>query len=119
MNKARIFSFGKNWAEYVKHHFSDERFMSAKMHLLTFLKLKDLQNKYFLDVGCGSGIHSLAALKCGAQKIVSFDIDSEAVKTTSKLWQISGKSPHWQILEGSILDEQFIKTIEPADVVYS
>ncbi len=30
----------------------------------------------------------------------------------------SGNPSHWTVLQGSILDEQFFRTLEPADVVY-
>lgn len=103
----------------MKQNFNEERVMIAQKHLLAFLELNDLQNKYFLDVGCGSGIHSLAALKAGAQKIVSFDVDPEAVKTTEKLRETYGKPIHWQVCHGSILDNNFINSLLPADIVYS
>ena len=34
-----------------------------------------------IDVGCGSGILSIAALKLGAKQVLGVDIDSESVKT--------------------------------------
>ena len=33
-----------------------------------------------IDVGCGSGILSIAALKLGAKQVLGVDIDSESVK---------------------------------------
>lgn len=119
MTEKITFSFGKNWSEFVKQNFNEERVMIAQKHLLTFLELPNLEGKYFLDVGCGSGIHSLAAFKVGAQKIVSFDLDPESVKTTEKLKEIVGNPPHWEVRSGSILDKDFINTLEPADIVYS
>lgn len=113
------FSFGKNWAQFIKANFSDERIAIAQQHLLKFLGLKDLRGMYFLDIGCGSGIHSLAALKSGARHIISFDVDPFSVATTRKINEMFGNPPHWQVMHGSILDEQFIRTLEPADIVYS
>jgi ribosomal protein L11 methyltransferase len=37
-----------------------------------------------LDVGCGSGILSLAALKLGAAQAVALDVDSECVRITAE-----------------------------------
>src|SRR5712691_8414442 len=113
------FSFGKNWERFIKKHFSDERVELSKKHLLDFLQISDLQGKYFLDVGCGSGLHSLAALRAGAAKVMSFDVDQDAINTASKLKQYAGNPAHWTVRPGSILDEAYLQTIEPADIVYS
>ena len=62
MVKEKItFSFGKNWSEFIKKHFSEERVAVSRKHILNFLKLNDLRGKYFLDIGCGSGLQSLSA----------------------------------------------------------
>lgn len=113
------FSFGKNWQEFVKRSLDKRGIEISKKHILEFLELEDLQGKYFLDVGCGSGLSSLAAFKAGAGKVLSFDIDPYSVKTTKKLREISGNPSNWTILEGTILDKNFLLQIEPADIVYS
>ena len=79
------YTFGKNWAEFIDKNFSEERVRIAQEHLLNFLKLKDLRGKTFLDIGCGSGIHSFAACNAGAERIFSFDYDPNSVKTTEFL----------------------------------
>lgn len=113
------FSFGKNWEQFIRTNFSEERIDIAQQHLLNFLETKDLRGKYFLDIGCGSGIHSLAAFKSEAQRIVSFDVDPYSVATTKKIHERYGSPAHWHIAQGSILDEIFIAAVEPADIVYS
>lgn len=113
------FSFGKNWEQFIKYYFTEERVEIAKTHILDFLELEDLRERYFLDIGCGSGLHSLAALKAGAKRVVSFDIDDHAVKTTEKIREIHGNPSNWMVLCNSILNRQFIFTLEPADIVYS
>jgi 2-polyprenyl-6-hydroxyphenyl methylase/3-demethylubiquinone-9 3-methyltransferase len=113
------FAFGKNWEDYIAKHFSEERVEISRKHLLAFLQLPDLKGKYFLDIGCGSGLHSLAALRAGAEKIFSFDYDPDSVATTKKLREFVGNPSHWEVRQGSILDEEFLNTIEPADIVYS
>lgn len=115
----RAFGFGKNWDEFVRRAFSEERAGIAREHLLRFLGLPDLKGKYFLDVGCGSGLSSRAALDAGAERIVSFDCDPDSVGTTERVRQMSGSPSHWTVLRGSVLDESFLSSIEPADVVYA
>jgi 2-polyprenyl-6-hydroxyphenyl methylase/3-demethylubiquinone-9 3-methyltransferase len=120
MNNDKLrFGFGKNWEDYVKTHFSEERVRISQHHILTFLELPDLKGKCFLDVGCGSGLHSLAALKSGASKIVSFDYDPKSVSTTRMLKEYAQNPDCWEVKQGSILDTQFIHTLEPADIVYA
>ncbi len=113
------FGFGRNWERYLKEHFSEERVQISKEHLLNFLKMDDLKGKSFLDIGCGSGLHSLAALRAGAAQIVSFDYDPHSVLATQMLRKYAGNPENWEVKQGSILDMQFINAFEPADIVYS
>ena len=113
------FGFGKNWEDYIKKHFSEERVEISRKHLLSFLRLDDLKGKYFLDIGCGSGLHSLAALRSGAERIYSFDYDPDSVATTEKLKEFAGNPLCWEVSRGSVLDKDFLRTIEPMDIVYS
>jgi len=113
------FGFGKNWAEFVDAHLSDERIDQAQKHLLRFLRLDNLIGQTFLDIGCGSGLHSLAALRAGAERIVSFDYDPDSVATTNHVRALAGEPAHWRVMQGSVLDPAFIHNLEPADIVYS
>jgi len=51
---------------------------------LNLIEQMSLKDKSFLDIGCGTGILSIAASICGAKKIVGFDISYKAC-VTSKL----------------------------------
>jgi SAM-dependent methyltransferase len=113
------YGFGKNWENYIKKHFSKERVEISKKQMLAFLNLENLDGKYFLDIGCGSGLQSLAALRAGAARVVSFDYDPNSVTTTKMLRGFAGNPEHWQVMQGSILDDEFLKSIEPADIVHS
>jgi SAM-dependent methyltransferase len=113
------FSFGENWMSFVETHLSQERVDMAQQHLLDFLQLPDLKGKYFLDAGSGSGIHSLAAIQAGAERVVSFDVDEVAVATTKRVRAQFGSPSHWEVRHGSVLDVEFLRTLDPADVVYS
>ena len=55
------FSFGRNWAQFVEEKFDRNRVEAAKSSLTGFLGLETLSGKTFLDIGCGSGLFSLAA----------------------------------------------------------
>lgn len=58
-----------------------------------------------LDVGCGSGILSMAALLLGAKKAVGVDIDPLAVKTALENGQRNGlEPPRYTIVEGNLTE---------------
>lgn len=118
-SRNRPFSFGENWEEFVRRDFSEEKVTASQAHLLKFLDLPNLERKSFLDVGSGSGLHSLAALRSGADRVTSFDFDAVAVKTTKLLWQREGRPTRWTVLGGSILDTDFLRQLERADIVYA
>jgi 2-polyprenyl-6-hydroxyphenyl methylase/3-demethylubiquinone-9 3-methyltransferase len=76
------FAFGENWASYSERlEFQD--YLSAKKYLENLIP--DIKNKTFLDIGCGSGLHSIAASALGASKVVGLDVDSQCVETSKKL----------------------------------
>lgn len=79
------FSFGSNWADYIEKNFSEEKIEISKKALLEMLKVDDLKGKRFIDIGCGSGLHSLAAYRAGAEEIFSFDYDKDSVATSKKI----------------------------------
>jgi len=59
----------------------------------------------FLDVGCGSGILSVAALLLGADRAVGVDIDPLAVKTAAENGRLNGFAPpQFTVLLGDLID---------------
>ncbi|MEM8863888.1 MAG: class I SAM-dependent methyltransferase, partial [Chloroflexota bacterium] len=62
MNEQVTFSFGENWLDYLGS-VGEEQFNEAHEALIRLLQTDDITGRTFLDIGCGSGIHSLAAMK--------------------------------------------------------
>ena len=59
----------------------------------------------FLDVGCGSGILSIAALLLGAGRAVGVDIDPLAVKTAAENARLNGfAEPEFTVRAGDLVD---------------
>jgi 2-polyprenyl-3-methyl-5-hydroxy-6-metoxy-1,4-benzoquinol methylase len=115
---SREFTFGKNWRRFLRSY-TPERQKIARECLLNFLQMGDLKGKSFLDIGCGSGIHSAAALLAGAERIYSFDYDRDSVAATEQLCRHHGSPAHWTVAQGSVLDEDFMRGLGTFDVVYA
>lgn len=97
------FKFGQNWADYarrVSHVEIDE----ATRNLVRLLGGNHLTGKRVLDIGCGSGIHCLAALNLGAREIVAVDLDPESVLTSQALLQSYAAGSNFRIFETSVFD---------------
>lgn len=77
------FKFGENWLDYatkidsskVDHAIADLRHLNGG---------GDLAGKRFLDIGCGSGIHALAANRLNASSVTGIDIDPQSVEAARK-----------------------------------
>ena len=64
------------------------------------------EGKNVLDIGCGSGILSIASLLFGADSAVGVDIDPLAVKTAKENGETNGfKEPELRILQGDLCDK--------------
>lgn len=80
-------------------------------HETTKLCLETLEkhitpNTTILDLGCGSGILSIAALLLGAKKAVGVDIDKLAVKTAIENGEINGfDGEKYTVLGGNLTDK--------------
>jgi 2-polyprenyl-6-hydroxyphenyl methylase/3-demethylubiquinone-9 3-methyltransferase len=109
------FAFGENWASYATL-VTDARIEEA----ITCLRrlCGDLHGKRFLDIGCGSGLHSLAALRLGATEVVAVDIDPRSVATTRQLLKAQARVKSWSAVQASVFD-LLPSTYGAFDVVYS
>lgn len=113
------YGFGENWQKFLKTDFSEERAAIAQAWLLNFLGLERLDGLSFLDIGSGSGLHSLGAWRAGARQVVSFDYDPNSVAATRFLHDRAGKPENWAVFQGSILDRDLCARLDKADIVYS
>jgi len=113
------FEFGKNWRRFLRV-LDEQRITDAEKSLCTMLDLDDLRGKSFLDVGSGSGLFSLAAMRLGATRVYSFDYDSESVACTRELKRryFEG-AEHWTVEQGSALDREYLSRLGQFDIVYS
>jgi len=113
------FGFGRNWADFVASRLNDSVVEASRLHMADMLRAESLEGKTILDIGSGSGIHSLAALRLGAERIISFDYDRDSVATTRKVREHAGSPANWEVMQGSVLDAAFMASLPTADIVYS
>jgi SAM-dependent methyltransferase len=113
------FEFGKNWQRFLEA-VDEDRIAAAQSSMLEMLESRDLIGRSFLDIGCGSGLSSLAALRAGCREIISFDFDPDSVASTKTLRErYESGGQNWIVSEGSVLDPGFLATLGTFDVVYS
>jgi len=112
------FEFGKNWQKFLSV-LNDDRIKEAEDSLKKTLDYDNLKGKSFLDIGSGSGLFSLVARKLGAN-VYSFDYDPNSVNCTKELKRRYFKDDvNWTVTSGSILDQDFLKSLPKFDIVYS
>ena len=74
--------------------------------------------KSFLDMGCGSGILSIAAAKLGCEPVCGFDIDEDAVNASRENAELNGVKVDYRLFalgKGAVtLDD----TIEASKGIY-
>ncbi|WP_336083803.1 class I SAM-dependent methyltransferase [Thalassospira sp. CH_XMU1448-2] len=118
ISKGDRFAFGENWQNFSRH-ISEVRIQEAEKSLQQMLSLKTLSGKTFLDIGCGSGLFSLAARRLGAT-VHSFDYDQNSVNCALVLKEkFFPNDETWIIEQGSVLDSDYINSIGQFDIVYS
>ncbi len=114
------FAFGENWRNFSKQ-LTNEAYINAKKSVQELVG--DLRGKTVLDIGCGSGLFSIAASALGAKKVIGFDYDPNSVSTAKEVlehiqhWDPDIKADSIEFSANSILNDNL--NMEPADVVYS
>jgi SAM-dependent methyltransferase len=114
---ATHFAFGRNWRAFSRH-IDAARIDEAVGALRTLLGSEPLTGRSFLDIGCGSGIHSLAALRLGAGRVEAVDLDPESVATTRDTLERHAKGGRYAVREANVFTLR-AELGESFDVVYS
>ncbi|MEA2818169.1 MAG: hypothetical protein QOJ86_173 [Bradyrhizobium sp.] len=110
------FEFGENWKNYSKT--VDRKRIDSAIEGMRKLFPGGLTGKTFLDIGCGSGLHSLAALSLGAASVTAIDIDENSVATTRELLTKYAPGAGWTAQISSVFGAS-PDTLGKFDVVYS
>jgi 2-polyprenyl-3-methyl-5-hydroxy-6-metoxy-1,4-benzoquinol methylase len=112
------FAFGKNWASYAEK-VTDAEIKEAEKALSRLLGGARLDGVRFLDIGCGSGLHSLAALRLGAKEVMAVDLDPDSVSTTqAMLTRFAPEGTSFRVEQISVFDLES-SALGTFDTVYS
>ncbi len=115
-NREAHFEFGANWRDYART--VDKTRIDLAIEGMRKLLPEGIAGKTFLDIGCGSGLHALAALSLGAASVVAIDIDENSVSTTRELLKKYAPDKNWKAEIVSVFDAS-PATLGSFDVVYS
>lgn len=105
-----------SWEEYVNKqnrkilHIDPGAAFGTGTHATTSLCLTMLENYVtdgckMLDIGCGSGILSIASVLLGAEKAVGVDIDAQSVKTAKENAELNGVGGKTEYIVGDLADK--------------
>ncbi len=108
------------WIKYEKKHYEQVVKLDSNMafgtgeHETTAMCLKLLQqyltpHSVCIDVGCGSGILGISAIKLGAEYAYLTDIDFVAVESAKHNAEINGVSSQVTVAHSNLLDNAQIK----------
>jgi 2-polyprenyl-6-hydroxyphenyl methylase/3-demethylubiquinone-9 3-methyltransferase len=117
-DEAARFKFGDNWTAFL-HVIDEARISEAESSMVRMLG-PAFRGATFIDVGCGSGLFSLAAMRLGAARVHSFDFDAQSAACAAELKRrYFPDSSRWTVEQGSVLDERYLATLGSWDIVYS
>jgi 2-polyprenyl-6-hydroxyphenyl methylase/3-demethylubiquinone-9 3-methyltransferase len=114
------FQFGENWSQLVQR-IDENHLRYAISDISTFMGRDSLEGLSFLDVGCGSGLSSLAAFRLGARPVTSVDIDPKNIDNVLSLKRKFGvvDGGSWTERVASIVNPGDVGALPTADIVYS
>jgi 2-polyprenyl-6-hydroxyphenyl methylase/3-demethylubiquinone-9 3-methyltransferase len=119
VDRGERFEFGENWARFLSV-LDDRRIAEAERSLEGMLGAGVLRGASFLDIGCGSGLFSLAAMRVGAARVHSLDYDPSSVACARELRRRHfADAATWTVEQSSALDRKHLDALGRFDVVYS
>ena len=121
MSSSLAFDFGRNWKAFSAAKVDTQRLQDATESLLELTGPNAIGGHSFLDIGCGSGLFSIAAALCDASEVIGFDISPMAIQVSQEnAERFSGPlassvcKPRFCV--GNVLDMSFLDQLGVFDV---
>lgn len=111
------FAFGENWADFATS-VDEAAIREAEAGLERLVDKPDVAGRSFIDIGCGSGLHSLAAARFGAARLLAADIDPRSAATAKALLSKHASDSPWTVDTLSVFDMD-PDQLGRFDIVYS
>ncbi|MEP7190048.1 MAG: 50S ribosomal protein L11 methyltransferase, partial [Roseiflexaceae bacterium] len=115
----RVFDFGSNWQVFSEQRVDAQRLAVAARSLQALLQRDTLKGVSVLDVGCGSGLFSIAAHQLGASKVVGVDVNPRCVAVSEQNHARLAPSAVMTFQEASALSPQSMQPLGLFDLVYA
>jgi SAM-dependent methyltransferase len=100
---APTFRFGENWQSFIAG-ITEPQIAASERDLHKLFPNDELVGATFLDVGCGSGLSMLAAMRLGAARVHGIDIDAESVCAAETLLTQYAPAGGWHVDPRSLFD---------------
>jgi 2-polyprenyl-6-hydroxyphenyl methylase/3-demethylubiquinone-9 3-methyltransferase len=97
------FRFGENWADF-SDTVGPAQIEAAIATLSRILPSELLQGRRVLDIGCGSGLSAVAALRLGASAVTAIDLDPISVATAKAMLERFSAGADWNVSVASVFD---------------
>lgn len=97
------FAFGENWRSFVET-VSEARIAEAVRSLARLVPAEEINGRRMIDIGCGSGLSMLAALRLGARSVLGVDIDPRSVDAAKELLARHHPAGEWSVRAASVFD---------------
>lgn len=110
------FRFGENWRAYAEK--VDESAVAEAINGLRRLAGDETAGKRFIDIGCGSGVHAVAALRAGATEVLGVDLDPDSVAAAQAVLSRYAPEGRWRIERASVFGLNHLQSTG-FDIVYS
>lgn len=112
------FEFGRNWIRFIET-VGEPQIGMAIQSFRAMLDTQEFSGRRILDVGCGSGLSSLAAQRLG-MRVRAFDYDPDSVACSLEIKRrFAPLDVNWTIEQGDVLDEAYMRQLGTFDLVYS
>lgn len=113
------FDFGSNWQAFSEQRLDAQRLALAARSLQSLLQRNTLQGVSFLDVGCGSGLFTIAAYQLGAAPVVGIDINPHCIGVSKHNRDRFAPTAPITFLQASALNPESLQSLGLFDIVYA
>jgi len=114
VHKIHLNSLSSFWGELQ----NKEKLKQAESDLDKYIGKSEIMGKTMLDIGCGSGIHAISAIRLGAKEVVGIDLSASSIETSRKNAELFGID-NIRFELGSILKPDSLNLNRKFDIVYS